>query len=91
MQDLKEYHDNLIMDENGDIRKIHYCNDFIFTDREITEDIVKQRVKNICKRFGIVYRGLVETYLPGHRMWASDLAHQELAKEDIKDENESKN
>jgi len=38
MQDLKEYHDVLVADENGRLRSIHYGADFVFTDRDTDKD-----------------------------------------------------
>jgi len=35
MIDLKEYHDSLLADENGNVQHVHFGADFIFTNREV--------------------------------------------------------
>jgi len=61
MRDLKEYHDDFLIDEQGNIKRVHFGNDFIFLEREYTEDILEKHGKKICERLGIEYKGLYET------------------------------
>lgn len=81
MQDLKEYHDSLLMDEEGNIQEVHFGNDFIFLDREYTEDVLKKHGKKICKRLGIEYKGLCETRIGNE--WLNCIVLKDLESADL--------
>jgi len=81
MRDLKEYHHNLLIDKEGDIQEVHFGNDFIFLEREYTEDVLKKYGKKICERLGVKYKGLYKTRIDNQ--WLNYIVLEDLASVDL--------
>ena len=50
MQDLREYHDSILVDEDGTPQVVHFGADFIFTEREISQkwrDVIARQIEKL--------------------------------------------